>query len=43
MSVLALLRLTKRVCVEGVIGYDFFNNFTLVIDRFGGKGTIIKN
>ena len=24
---------------EGVIGYDFFNNFTLVIDRVGGKMT----
>ena len=28
---------------EGVIGYDFFANFTLVIDRVGGKVTIIKN
>ena len=28
---------------EGVIGYDFFNNFTAVIDRFGGKMTFIKN
>ena len=28
---------------EGVIGYDFFNNFTVVIDRFGGKMTFIKN
>ncbi len=28
---------------EGVIGYDFFANFTLVVDRVGGKVTIIKN
>ena len=28
---------------EGVIGYDFFGNFTLVIDRLGGKMTFIKN
>ena len=28
---------------EGVIGYDFFNNFTLVVDRVGGKMTFIKN
>ena len=28
---------------EGVIGYDFFNNFTVVIDRLGGKMTFIKN
>ena len=27
----------------GVIGYDFFNNFTLVIDLLGGKMTFIKN
>ena len=27
---------------EGVIGYDFFNNFTLVIDRVGGKMTFFK-
>ena len=27
----------------GVIGYNFFNNFTLVVDRVGGKVTIIKN
>ena len=27
----------------GVIGYDFFNNFTLVVDRIGGKMTFIKN
>ena len=28
---------------EGVIGFDFFNNFTIVIDRFGGKMTFVKN
>ena len=28
---------------EGVIGYDFFNNFTIVIDRLGGKMTFVKN
>ena len=27
----------------GVIGYDFFANFTLVVDSVGGKVTIIKN
>ena len=28
---------------EGVIGYDFFANFTLVVDRFGGKMSFVKN
>lgn len=28
---------------EGVIGYDFFANFTLVVDRLGGKMTFVKN
>ena len=28
---------------EGVIGYDFFNNFTLVVDRVGGKMTFVRN
>ena len=28
---------------EGVIGYDFFANFTLVVDRVGGKVTFVKN
>ena len=28
---------------EGLIGYDFFANFTLVADRIGGKMTFIKN
>ena len=43
MSVLALLRLRKRVCVEGVIGHDFFANFTLVVDRGGGEITFVEN
>ena len=28
---------------EGVIGYDFFANFTIVVDRVGGKMTFVKN
>lgn len=28
---------------EGVIGHDFFNNFTFVTDRHGGKMTFVKN
>jgi len=28
---------------EGVIGYDFFNNFTVVIDRLGGEMTFVRN
>ena len=28
---------------ECVIGYDFFANFTIVVDRVGGKMTFIKN
>ena len=28
---------------EGVIGYDLFANFTLVVDRVGGKVTFVKN
>ena len=28
---------------EGVIGYDFFANFTLVVDSRGGKMTFVKN
>ena len=28
---------------EGVIGFDYFNNFTLVVDRLGGKMTFVKN
>ena len=27
----------------GVIGYNFFNNFTLVVDRLGGKMSFVKN
>ena len=26
-----------------VSGYDFFANFTLVVDRVGGKVTFVKN
>ena len=28
---------------EGVIGFDLFNNFTVVVDRLGGKMTFVKN
>lgn len=28
---------------EGVIGYDFFANFTLVVDRLGGKMSFVKS
>ena len=28
---------------EGVIGYDFFANFTLVVDSLDGKMTFVKN
>ena len=28
---------------QGVIGYDFFANFTIVVDRLGGKMTFVKN
>ena len=28
---------------EGVIGFDFFNNFTVIIDRLGGNMTFVKN
>ena len=28
---------------EGVIGFDFFNNFTIVVDSRGGKMTFVKN
>lgn len=28
---------------EGVIGYDFFANFTVVVDRLDGKMTFVKN
>lgn len=27
---------------KGVIGYDFFNNFTIVVDRLGGKMTFVN-
>ena len=41
MPVLALLRLRKLVCVEGVIGHDFFANFTLVVDSVGGAVSFV--
>ena len=28
---------------DGLIGYDFFANFTLVVERFGGKMNFVKN
>ena len=28
---------------KGVIGYDFFANFTVVVDRLVGKMTFVKN
>ena len=28
---------------EGVIGYDFFANFTIAADRVGGKMTFVNN
>ena len=31
------------VPLEGVIRYDFFNNFTIVVDRDAGKMTFVKN
>ena len=31
------------VPAEGVIGYDFFNNFTAVVDCLVGKMTFVKN
>ena len=37
-----LLGVTMPMClVEGVRGYDFFANFTLVVDRLGGKMTFV--
>jgi hypothetical protein len=33
----------RAVPSEGVIGYDFFNNFTVVVDSLGGKMTFVKN
>lgn len=27
---------------EGVIGFDFFNNFTVVVDRLGGKMAFVR-
>ena len=34
---------TEYVPPAGVIGYDFFANFTLVVDRVGGKVSFVKN
>ncbi len=36
-------KLIKKVPDESVIGYDFFANFTVVVDRVGGKMTFIKS
>ena len=33
----------EYVLDKGVIGYDFFANFTLVVDCVGGKVTFVKN
>ena len=33
----------EYVPTEGVIGYDFFNNFTIVVDRGGKKMRFVKN
>ena len=33
----------EYVLPEGVMGYDFFNNFTIVVDRGGKKMRFIKN
>lgn len=32
----------EYVPTEGVIGYDFFANFTVVVDRVGGKMSFVK-
>ena len=32
-----------EVWPEGAIGYDFFANFTIVVDRVGGKMSFVKN
>ncbi len=32
----------RAVPPEGVIGFDFFNNFTVVVDRLGGKMTFVR-
>ena len=31
------------ILANGALGYDFFNNFTVVVDRLGGKMTFVKN
>lgn len=33
---------TEHKVIEGVIGYDFFNNFIVVVDRVGRKMRFIK-
>ena len=39
-----LLGVTMPICVlEGVIGYAFFNNFTVFVDRLSGTMTFIMN
>ncbi len=43
MLVPTLLWLEGFPPLEDVIGYDFFNNFTLVVDCLGGKVSIAKN
>jgi hypothetical protein len=35
--------LGNAVPTTGVIGYDFFNNFTIVVGRVGGKMTFVNN
>ena len=32
-----------RFAIKAVVCYDFFNNFTGVIDRLGGKMTFVSN
>ena len=39
-----LLGMTMLMRVnEGIVGHDFFANFTIVVDRLGGKMTFVKN
>ena len=33
----------SRFAIKAEIGYDFFANFTVVVDRVGGKMTFVKN
>jgi len=32
----------NTILANGALGYDFFNNFTVVVDRLGGKMTFVK-